>query len=230
MNAHANIDMEKAGFAVQASHYADIRKRLFGVPPKKVKTAAPMVVTVAKAKPSAPEPVIYTEPPLWTIVDLYFDWHVRVWHEAVERQISDLAHENVALRAALGIHRSDLDMAIMPRRPTKHIIADVLENFPGVTWDDLKSKHRTHDVVYPRQLCMYEVHRQRKDMSYPAIGRLFGGRDHTTVLHAVRKIESMTSEDQQAAIWMQRKKNTRIRPYRPSAYTKARLAEIQAAE
>lgn len=227
MNVRANIDMDKAGLAVQASHYADIRKRLFGVPAPKPR----VIITKPVKKPEpVPEPIVLAQLPLWSVVDLYFDWHVRVWHEAVERQISELAHENVALRAALGIHRADLDMAIMPRRPTKHIVADVLEHFPGVTWEDLKSRHRTQDIVFPRQLCMYEVHRQRKDMSYPAIGRLFGGRDHTTVLHAVRKIESMTTEDKEAALWMQRKQKTRTRKRRPSTYAKERLAEIQAAE
>lgn len=209
------------------ARYRDVRKRLFGKPPAKVKTIA--IAKVEEKAPQPPEPIVLAQLPLWSVVDLYFDWHVRVWHEAVERQISELAHENVALRAALGIHRADLDMALMPRRPTKHIIADVLEHFPGVSWEDLKSRHRTQDIVFPRQLCMYEVHRQRKDMSYPAIGRLFGGRDHTTVLHAVRKIESMTTEDKEAALWMQRKQKTRTRRRRPSTYAKERLAEIQAA-
>lgn len=185
------------------THYRDIRKRLFGAPPAKVR---PAIVTIPQKQKHAPEPIVMAQLPLWSVVDLYFDWHVRVWHEAIEREVADLAHENVALRAALNVQKADLEeMAYMPRRLTKHIIADVLENFPGVTWEDLKGKHRTSNIVYPRQLCMYEIHRQRKDLSYPAIGRLFGGRDHTTVLHAVRKIESMTSDDRRAEEWMQRK-------------------------
>jgi chromosomal replication initiator protein len=223
MNVRANIDMDKAGLAVQASHYADIRKRLFGKPTK-IKTVA---IVKIEGKAPEPEPIVLAQLPLWSVVDLYFDWHVRVWHEAIERQVADLAHENVALRAALKVQKADLDeMTYMPRRLTKHIIAEVLENFPGVTWEDLKSKHRTSNIVYPRQLCMYEIHRQRKDLSYPAIGRLFGGRDHTTVLHAVRKIESMTSDDKQAAEWMQRKHVKRTRKPKPSPYAAARLAEI----
>ncbi|MBX4920977.1 hypothetical protein HJA76_14885 [Rhizobium bangladeshense] len=185
---------EFASGSAQIAHYAEVRLRLFGAQPaRQIKTVA---IAKAEEKVAAPlpEPVAKAPPPLWSVVEIYFDWHVRVWREAVERQISDLAHENVALRAALGVHRADLEMAMMPRRLTKHIIAEVLEKFPGVTWADLKSRRRTRDIVYPRQLCMYEVHRQRKDMSYPAIGRLFGGRDHTTVLHAVRKIAAQVGE------------------------------------
>jgi chromosomal replication initiator protein len=206
------------------THYRDVRKRLFGVPTTKARFIPQMV---ARKPEPAPEPIVLAPLPLWAVVDLYFDWHVKVWHEAIERQVADLAHENVALRAALHVQKADLyEMEYIPRRLTKHIIAEVLENFPGVTWEDLKGKHRTSNIVYPRQLCMYEIHRQRKDLSYPAIGRLFGGRDHTTVLHAVRKIESMTSDDKQAAEWMQRKHVTRRRKMAPSPYAVARLAEI----
>lgn len=181
MNVRANIDMDRAGHAVQASHYADIRKRLFGVPAPKPRVI--ITKTVVKPEP-APEPIVLAQLPLWSVVDLYFDSHVRVWCEAIEREIAEDLSE----------------MAYMPpRRLTKHIIAEVLENFPGVTWDDVKGKHRTLDVIYPRQLCMHAVHEQRKDLSYPQIGKLFGGRDHTTALHSIRKIQAMTSEDRETA-------------------------------
>lgn len=216
------------------THYRDVRKRLFGQPPVKVKTVA--IAKVEEKAPPPPEPIVLAQLPLWSVVDLYFDWHVRVWHEAVERQISDLAHENVALRAALHVQRADLDeMAFMPRRPTKHIIAEVLENFHGVTWDDIKGKHRTFDVVYPRQLCMHEVHMQRRDMSYPQIGRLFGGRDHTTALHSIRKVQAMTTEDRAAAMARWRKYANPAPVSRGnvvilSQHASMRLAEVQAAE
>lgn len=181
MNARATIDMEKAGLAVQTQHYADIRKRLFGAPPAKARSAT---VTIPQRQKQAPEPIVLAQLPLWSVVDLYFDCHVRAWHEAVER---DLAEDLT-------------EMAYMPpRRPTKHIIAEVLENFPSVTWEDIKGKHRTLDVMYPRQLCMHAVHEQRKDLSYPQIGKLFGGRDHTTALHSVKKVQAMTKKDRDAA-------------------------------
>lgn len=73
----------------------------------------------------------------------------------------------------------------------EEIILAVLADFPGVTIDEVKGPRRSRRIVLPRQIAMYEVYRQRPDMSYPAIGRMFGGRDHTTCLHAVRK---MTAE------------------------------------
>ena len=57
---------------------------------------------------------------------------------------------------------------------------------------DLKSARRTHVVVRPRQEAMWLCKRFTTH-SLPEIGRKFGGRDHTTVLHAVRKIEEMVS-------------------------------------
>lgn len=64
----------------------------------------------------------------------------------------------------------------------------------GVTRRDLDSSRRTRDVVLPRQLAMY-LAKKLTLRSLPDIGRRFGGRDHTTVLHAVRKIESKVTSD-----------------------------------
>ena len=53
-------------------------------------------------------------------------------------------------------------------------------------------------IVRPRQIAMY-LAKILTPRSLPEIGRRFGGRDHTTVLHAVRKIEGMVSDDQKLA-------------------------------
>ncbi len=55
---------------------------------------------------------------------------------------------------------------------------------------DLVSSKRSHSIAYPRQIAMY-ITREITDLSLPKIGEIFGGRDHTTVLHAVNKIESL---------------------------------------
>ncbi|MEQ9094258.1 MAG: chromosomal replication initiator protein DnaA, partial [Miltoncostaeaceae bacterium] len=57
----------------------------------------------------------------------------------------------------------------------------------GVTMDELLSDKRTRRIVGPRQMAMY-LARELTDASLPAIGRAFGGRDHTTVMYAVQKI------------------------------------------
>lgn len=68
----------------------------------------------------------------------------------------------------------------------------------NVSKNDLLSNRRTRVIVRPRQIAMY-LAKVMTPRSLPEIGRRFGGRDHTTVLHAVRKIESLTGEDQKLA-------------------------------
>ncbi|HEV8675765.1 MAG TPA: chromosomal replication initiator protein DnaA [Methylomirabilota bacterium] len=64
----------------------------------------------------------------------------------------------------------------------------------GVKPLDLRSKTRTKAVAFPRQVAMY-IARQLTSDSFADIGRGFGGKDHTTVLHAVNKIEALLQED-----------------------------------
>ncbi len=64
----------------------------------------------------------------------------------------------------------------------------------NVSRGDLLSARRTANVVRPRQIAMY-LAKTLTLRSLPEIGRRFGGRDHTTVLHAVRKIESLIGQD-----------------------------------
>lgn len=69
----------------------------------------------------------------------------------------------------------------------------ICEHF-GVSYADLISSRRTQRVVMPRQVGIY-ICRLLTPRSFPEIGKRFGGRDHTTVLHAVRKIERLRAED-----------------------------------
>lgn len=66
----------------------------------------------------------------------------------------------------------------------------------GVSVEDIKSARRQWSVVRPRQVAMF-VAKCLTRRSLPDIGRHFGGRDHTTVLHGVRKIERLRAEDPQ---------------------------------
>ena len=65
----------------------------------------------------------------------------------------------------------------------------------NVSRADILSSRRTFNVVRPRQIAMY-LSKTLTLRSLPEIGRRFGGRDHTTVLHAVRKIEDLALKDQ----------------------------------
>ena len=59
---------------------------------------------------------------------------------------------------------------------------------------DMHSPRRSRNVARPRQVAMYMA-KQLTSRSLPEIGRKFGGRDHTTVMHAVRKIEELIDKD-----------------------------------
>jgi chromosomal replication initiator protein len=69
----------------------------------------------------------------------------------------------------------------------------VCERF-SVTLDELTGDRRSQNIVYPRQVAMY-LARELTDSSLPKIGREFGGRDHTTVIHATSKIHRLIRED-----------------------------------
>jgi chromosomal replication initiator protein len=58
----------------------------------------------------------------------------------------------------------------------------------------MRAKNRTKAVAFPRQIAMY-LARQLTHASLAEIGRTFGGKDHTTVLHAVEKIQTLLQED-----------------------------------
>jgi chromosomal replication initiator protein len=86
---------------------------------------------------------------------------------------------------------------IRPQEPKRVKIEDiqrVVARQYNVSRSDLLSSRRTANVVRPRQVAMY-LAKTLTLRSLPEIGRRFGGRDHTTVLHAVRKIEGLVGND-----------------------------------
>jgi len=92
---------------------------------------------------------------------------------------------------------------------TRHVLRDLLQekvklitiediqktvaNYYNIRIQDMRSAKRSRSVSFPRQVAMYAA-KQLTTMSLPAIGEAFGGKDHTTVMHAVRKIERMKDE------------------------------------
>ena len=73
-------------------------------------------------------------------------------------------------------------------------VQDVVARRFQVKVAELKSKRRTKTVVHPRQIAMY-LSRELTDASFPEIGREFGGKDHTTIIHACRQIEKAMDND-----------------------------------
>ena len=90
---------------------------------------------------------------------------------------------------------------IRPQEPKRVKIEDIqriVARHYNVSRGDLLSARRTANVVRPRQVAMY-LAKTLTLRSLPEIGRRFGGRDHTTVLHAVRKIENLVGNDSMLA-------------------------------
>lgn len=85
-----------------------------------------------------------------------------------------------------------------PRRVRIEDIQRIVARHYNVSKTELLSNRRTRTIVKPRQVAMY-LAKIMTPRSLPEIGRRFGGRDHTTVLHAVRKIEGLSGEDRQLA-------------------------------
>lgn len=78
---------------------------------------------------------------------------------------------------------------------TISIIQDIVASYFNLRIEDLKSQRRTRNIAYPRQIAMY-LSRKLTDMSLPKIGEEFGGRDHTTVIHAYEKISENLNTDE----------------------------------
>ncbi|MCX7899386.1 MAG: chromosomal replication initiator protein DnaA, partial [Methylocystis sp.] len=88
----------------------------------------------------------------------------------------------------------DLVRSQEPKRVKIDDIQKLVASHYNISRADILSSRRTANVVRPRQIAMY-LSKVLTLRSLPEIGRRFGGRDHTTVLHAVRKIEELASKD-----------------------------------
>jgi chromosomal replication initiator protein len=87
----------------------------------------------------------------------------------------------------------DLLPSTAPKHRTDQELLTEIAGLLGFAVDALRGKSRQRPLVMARQEAMY-VFRELTDLSYPAIARLFGGRDHTTVIHAVDKITRLMAE------------------------------------
>ncbi len=105
----------------------------------------------------------------------------------LNRQPVDLALAEVTLKDLID-NPDDRDI------PASLIMGQVADYF-GINIEDLTAADRTRSVATARQVAMY-ICRTMTELSLPKIGKIFGGRDHSTVLHAYQKIEKQMSEHQ----------------------------------
>jgi chromosomal replication initiator protein len=96
---------------------------------------------------------------------------------------------------------------LLPRRVDMMISIDMIQNEICRTFNmsmsDLKGSKRSQNIVFPRQIAMY-LCRELTDASQPRIGEKFGGRDHTTVIHAINKISNLIKEEREVYDLVQR--------------------------
>lgn len=90
-----------------------------------------------------------------------------------------------------------LPILFTPPSSARLLIEDIqsaVERSFGVSRADLTCRRRTQDLTVPRQIAMY-LARRLTTRSFPEIGRMFGNRDHASILNAVRKVEHLCLRD-----------------------------------
>jgi chromosomal replication initiator protein len=126
----------------------------------------------------------------------------------ISSNIRELEGALIRVKAYANLNRSPVNLEItkfvldslLPESPGPEITAEAImkqtAEYFGVSMDDLTGASRSRTLVTARQIAMY-LCRELTDLSLPRIGQSFGGRDHTTVMHADRKIRSQMPERRQ---------------------------------
>ena len=129
---------------------------------------------------------------------------------SIESNIRELEGALIRLVAYATVTGQTLDMTLAaealkdilppprPRKITIEMIQKEVCSYYNLEMSDLLSKKRNKQVVFPRQVAMF-LCRKITDASYPQIGDQFGGRDHTTVIHSVEKIEKEVNDNPELA-------------------------------
>ena len=91
-----------------------------------------------------------------------------------------------------------------------YFIKETVAKYFSISKDDLSGNKRSNDIAFPRQIAMY-LCREVANMSYPQIGIDFGGRDHSTVMHACKKIEKEVKEKNNTKLIVDSVKNIIIK-------------------
>ncbi|MDD2373289.1 MAG: chromosomal replication initiator protein DnaA [Syntrophomonadaceae bacterium] len=125
----------------------------------------------------------------------YIDSNIRELEGALVRLIAYSTITNKPLNMTTASEAlKDILPPPQPKKITIESIQNTVSKYYGIEISELLSKKRNKHVVYPRQIAMY-LCRRLTDASFPQIGEQFGGRDHTTVMHANEKIELTLKTD-----------------------------------
>ena len=146
----------------QKIHYAEVRRRLYGVQKRPAVIAAP----VKEPEPKFIPKFLHLQP-LWKREYIHFDAHLHDWR-------IELLARSSPLKAYIIRRSAEL----------------------GYDFNHTMKRSRKREIVDVRHLIMWEIKRLVKpEISYPELGRLFGGYDHTSCLSAVRRIDRKRSNE-----------------------------------
>ncbi|NLN41303.1 MAG: chromosomal replication initiator protein DnaA [Clostridiales bacterium] len=130
--------------------------------------------------------------------------------QRIQSNIRELEGALIRILAYSSLNNNRLDLTIAeealkdiisnnhPKVVTPALIMEVVGSYFDVKIEDFKSKKRNRAIAHPRQIAMY-LCRELTDLSLPKIGEEFGGRDHTTVIHAYDKITNDVTSDPELA-------------------------------
>ena len=108
---------------------------------------------------------------------------------AYQQLMGDSVDKDTVFRAVKDMFKDRSDIV-----PTADVIIDEVCKFYNIDADALRGQGRTKDISLARQIAMYQI-RSMTNLSLKEIGKEFDGRDHTTVLHSIDRIEKMVKED-----------------------------------
>ena len=97
--------------------------------------------------------------------------------------------ENITLELTAEALKNEINTGTFSEKPDISRIEKIVAEHYKISIEDLKSKKRNADIAFPRQIAMYLI-RKITDESFPKIGQEFGGKDHSTVMHACEKISN----------------------------------------
>jgi chromosomal replication initiator protein len=121
--------------------------------------------------------------------------NVRELEGALKRVIAYARFNKLSINVEVAKEALKDLLAVQNRQISIDNIQKTVADYFKIKVADMYSKKRSRNVARPRQMAMY-LARELTDLSFPEIGQSFGGRDHTTVLHACAKIEELKATDQ----------------------------------
>jgi chromosomal replication initiator protein len=135
------------------------------------------------------------DPQVLTFIAGRISTNIRELEGALTRVVafSSLTGRPMSEELAQDVLKDVFPQGDLPSVTIERIQETVSDRF-GLSLDELCGDKRSQNIVYPRQVAMY-LSRELTDSSLPKIGKQFGGRDHTTVIHATSKIARMIRED-----------------------------------